>query len=132
MGGFVETNGVGRALYELIKKEIRTTQEWTTTNETKTQGIRNLIYKIQQGELELPSEKLFPYLKQELNAYSYKINPNGLISFNAPSGYFDDCVISLMLAVEAREKLLLKKSSIYVGGPKVDMQTKVAWGGVGT
>jgi hypothetical protein len=131
LGGYVETNGVGRALYELIKKEIRTTQEFVTTNDSKTQGIRNLIYKIQQGELELPSEKLFPHLKQELNAYSYKVNANGLITFNAPSGFFDDCVISLMLAVEAREKLLLKKSQLYIGGPKVNEATKIAWGGQG-
>ena len=130
LGGYVETNGVGRALYELIKKEIRTTQEFVTTNDSKTQGIRNLIYKIQQGELELPSEKLFPQLKQELNAYSYKVNPNGLITFNAPSGFYDDCVISLMLAVEAREKLLLKKSSLYIGGKKTNEAQKVLlnWG----
>ena len=29
---------------------------------------------------------------------------------------------------EAREKIALRKSSLYVGGPKMDMQTKVAWG----
>jgi hypothetical protein len=130
-GGYVETNGVGRPLFELIKSEIRSAQEFYTTNENKTQGIRNLIYKIQQGELELPSEELFPHLKQELEAYSYKVNANGLITFNAPSGYFDDCVMSLMFANEAREKIALRKSSLHIGGPKVDMQTKVSWGGRG-
>ena len=130
VGGYIETNSIGRPMFELIKKEIRSAQEFVTTNETKNQGIRNLIYKIQQGELELPSDKLFPQLKQELNAYSYKVNANGLITFNAPNGFFDDCVMSLMLANEAREKLLLKKSSIYVGGPKVNEATKVLtnWG----
>jgi hypothetical protein len=130
VGGYVESNGVGRALYELIKKEIRSTQEFVTTNESKTQGIRNLIYKIQQYELELPSDKLFPQLKQELDAYSYKVNPNGLLSFNAPSGYFDDCVMSLMMANEAREKLLLKKSSLYIGGGKMKEADKIKmnWG----
>jgi len=130
VGGYIETNSIGRPMFELIKKEIRSAQEFVTTNETKNQGIRNLIYKIQQGELELPSDNLFPQLKQELNAYSYKVNANGLITFNAPNGFFDDCVMSLMLANEAREKLLLKKSSIYVGGPKVNEATKVLtnWG----
>jgi hypothetical protein len=130
VSGYVETNGVGRALYELIKKEIRSTQEFVTTNESKTQGIRNLIYKIQQAELELPSEKLFPQLKQELDAYSYKVNANGLITFNSPSGFYDDCVVSLMLAVEAREKLLLKKSSLYIGGAKMKEADKIKmnWG----
>ena len=127
-GGYVESNGVGRPMFELIRSEIRSTQEFYTTNDNKAQGIRNLIYKIQNGELELPSEELFPHLKQELEAYSYKVNANGLITFNAPSGYHDDCVISLMLANEAREKIALRKSSLYVGGPKMDMQTRVNWG----
>jgi len=127
-GGYVESNGVGRPMFELIKSEIRTTQEFYTTNENKAQGIRNLIYKIQQGELELPSEELFPHLKQELEAYSYKVNANGLITFNAPSGYHDDCVMSLMLANEAREKIALRKSGLYIGGPKMNEATKVKWG----
>ena len=127
-GGYDESNGVGRPMFELIRSEIRSTQEFYTTNDNKAQGIRNLIYKIQNGELELPSEELFPHLKQELEAYSYKVNANGLITFNAPSGYHDDCVMSLMLANEAREKIALRKSSLYVGGPKMDMQTKVNWG----
>lgn len=130
VGGFVETNGVGYPMYELIKSEIRKAQSFTTTNETKNQGIRNLIYKIQNGELELPSESLFPYLKQELEAYTYKVGVNGTITFSAPSGYHDDTVISLMLANEAREKTVLRKSSLYVGGPKTNEATKVLmnWG----
>jgi len=78
--------------------------------------------------LELPSKQLFPELYNELNAYSYKVNATGTISFNAPSGYFDDCVMSLMLANEARTKAVVKKSGIYIGGPKMDMQTRVNWG----
>ena len=129
VGGFIETNGVGYPMYELIKSEIKKAQAFTTTNDSKNQGIRNLIYKIQNGELELPSEKLFPQLKQELTAYTYKVNANGLITFSAPNGLKDDCVMSLMLANEAREKIALRKSSLYVGqGNKVDMQTKVNWG----
>jgi hypothetical protein len=130
VGGYIETNCIGRPMFELIQKEIRSAREFVTTNDSKNQGIRNLIYKIQQGELELPSENLFPQLKQELNAYSYKVNSNGLITFNAPNGFFDDCVMSLMLANEAREKLLLKKSSIYVGGPKQNEASKILtnWG----
>ena len=130
LGGYVESNSIGRPMFELIKSEIRKTQDFYTTNETKNQGIRNLIYKIQQGELELPDDKLFPYLKQELQAYTYKINANGLITFNAPSGTHDDCIISLMLANEAREKTALRKGSLYVGGTQMNEATKIAmnWG----
>jgi len=130
VGGFVETNGVGYPMYELIKSEIKKAQSFTTTNESKNQGIRNLIYKIQSGELELPNETLFPHLKQELEAYTYKVGVNGTITFSAPSGYHDDCVISLMLANEAREKIALRKSSLYIGGNKINEATKIQmnWG----
>lgn len=133
LGGFVESNSIGYPMFELIKSEIRQTKDFYTTNDTKNQGIRNLIYKIQNGELELPSKELFPPLYNELNAYSYKVNANGLITFNAPNGYNDDTVISLMLAVEAREKFLVKKSGIHIGGPKLNEATKIAmsWGGKG-
>ncbi len=117
-GGYVETNGVGRAMFELIQKALKKTQPFITTNDSKNKGIRNLIYKIQNGELELPDEKLFPHLKQELQAYSYKISASGTMTFNAPSGYHDDCVMSLMFANEAREKLALSKNKIYIGALK--------------
>ena len=117
-GGFCETNGIGRAMFELIQKEFRKTQAFITTNDSKNKGIRNLIYKIQNGDLELPDEKLFPYLKQELQAYSYKISATGTMTFNAPNGLHDDTVMSLMFANEAREKLALSKGKIYIGNIK--------------
>lgn len=115
-GGFVEINGPGRPVFEGLYEKERKLKAWTTTNENKGNGIRALINAIQTGELMLPSKELFPHLYNELNAYTYKINANGLITFNAPNGFHDDTVMSLMLANEARTKLLLNKSSIYVGG----------------
>jgi len=126
--GYAEINGPGLPVYELIHSEVRNLRTFTTTNESKNQGIRTLIYDIQEGVLELPHKDFFPHLYNELNAYSYKVNPTGTISFNAPSGYFDDTVMSLMLANEARTKSVVKKSSIYIGAPKMDMQTRVNWG----
>jgi len=129
--GFAEVNGPGLPVFELINKEIRALREFYTSNESKAQGIRTLIYDIQEGTLELPHKDFFPHLYNELNAYSYKVNATGTISFNAPNGYFDDTVMSLMLANESRTKSVVKKSGIYIGAPKMDMQTKVNWGGKG-
>ena len=129
--GNAEINGPGLPVFELINSEVRALRGFTTTNDSKAQGIRTLIYDIQEGVLELPHKDFFPHLYNELNAYSYKINATGTVSFNAPSGYFDDTVMSLMLANESRTKSVIKKSSIYVGSPKQN-KTKIAWGGVGT
>ena len=129
--GYAEINGPGLPVFELIKSEVRTIKEFYTSNESKNQGIRTLIYDIQEGVLELPHKSFFPHLFNELNAYSYKVNATGTISFNAPSGYHDDCVMSLMLANEARTKSVVKKSSLYVGqGNKMNEATKIQmnWG----
>jgi hypothetical protein len=96
--GYAEVNGPGLPVFELISSEVRALKDH------------------------------FPHLYNELNAYSYKINATGTISFNAPSGYFDDCVMSLMLANESRTKSVVKKSGIYIGGPKMNEATKIAWG----
>jgi hypothetical protein len=125
--GYAEVNGPGLPVFELISSEVRALREFNTNNSNKAQGIRTLIYDIQEGVLELPYKDFFPHLYNELNAYSYKINATGTISFNAPSGYFDDCVMSLMLANESRTKSVVKKSGIYIGGGK-QTQASVSWG----
>ena len=99
----------------MLRKEIRKIRDWTTNNSNKAEGIRNLIYDIQEGSLELPSKEFFPHVYNELNAYSYKIGPTGTMTFNAPSGLFDDCVMSLMLANEAKRNVGAS-SKIYIGG----------------
>ena len=128
--GYCEVNGPGQPVFELINREVRNVREFYTSNDSKNQGIRTLIYDIQEGVLELPHKDFFPHLYNELSAYSYKVKSTGTISFNAPSGYFDDTVMSLMLANESRTKSVVKKSNIYIGGSKTNEAQKIAmnWG----
>ena len=130
-GGYCESNGIGRAILELIQSERIKVTGFTTTNESKTRGVRKLIADIESGMIELPSKKLMPECYNELSSYTYKINTNGTISFSHPSGYHDDIVDAIWLANLARNEIIGKRSSLYVGGPKIDMQTKVNWGGSG-
>jgi hypothetical protein len=113
-GGYAEVNGPGLPVFEMLRKEERRLKDWTTNNSNKGEGIRNLIYDIQEGTLELPHKDFFPHLYNELNAFTYRISATGTMTFNAPSGYFDDCVMSLMLANEARRSVG-SKSKIYIG-----------------
>ena len=113
-GGYAEVNGPGLPVFEMLRKEERRLKDWTTTNSNKGEGIRNLIYDIQEGQLELPHKDFFPHLYNELNAFTYKISATGTMTFNAPSGYFDDCVMSLMLANEAKRNVS-SKGKIYIG-----------------
>ena len=118
--GYTEVNGPGLPVFEMLRKEIRKLRDWTTNNSNKAEGIRNLIYDIQEGSLELPHKEFFPHIYNELNAYSYKIGPTGTMTFNAPSGFYDDCVMSLMLANEAKRSVG-SASKIYIGGTARNM-----------
>jgi len=114
-GGYTEVNGPGLPVFEMLRKEERKLKDWTTNNSNKAEGIRNLIYDIQEGSLELPHKDFFPHIYNELNAYTYKIGATGTMTFNAPSGYYDDCVMSLMLCNEARRNVG-SSSKIYISG----------------
>ena len=114
-GGLVETNGPGQAIFELIKSYYRQTKPFVTTQDSKAQAVRKLIYDIEEMVVELPSKELFPYLYNELSAYTYKVNTNGKLSFHHPNGYNDDTVDSLWLANMAREELGNNRNSLYIG-----------------
>ena len=117
-GGYVETNGVGRSLYEAINSKNYRAKAFTTTQDSKTQGVRSLMQDIEDGVLELPSKELMPEVYNELSIYTYKISANGKLSFSHPSGMNDDIVDSLWLANLARTQLAFSKGSLYVGSMK--------------
>ena len=127
-GGYCESNGIGRAILELIQSERIKVTGFTTTNESKTRGVRKLIADIESGMIELPSKNLMPECYNELSSYTYKINTNGTISFSHPTGLHDDIVDAIWLANLARNEIIGKRSSLYVGGAKMSEATKVKWG----
>jgi hypothetical protein len=115
VGGFCEVNGIGLAMYELLRPNIRKLQAFTTTQDSKTKGVRKLIYDIQEGKVELPSKQLMPECFNEMSAYTFKYAANGNISFTHPNGMHDDVVDGIMLANLARNEQAFSKSKIYIG-----------------
>ncbi|NBW16285.1 MAG: hypothetical protein EBR82_50725 [Caulobacteraceae bacterium] len=128
-GGYVETNNVGQAIFELMRKAGVKVTPWNTNNENKVRGIRKLINDIEVANIILPSKNLMPELYNELSMYSYKINANGTLTFSAPSGQHDDIVMSLMLANMARNEVFGNSGkSIYVGGSAPRNKINLKWG----
>ena len=117
-GGYVETNGVGRALYEVINSQNIRAKAFTTTQDSKTKGIRGLMQDIEDMSIELPSKQLMPECYKELSSYTYKMSANGKLSFSHPNGMHDDIVDGLWLANLARTEMAFNKSSIYIGNMK--------------
>lgn len=113
-GGYCETNGIGQALFERVKRDIRPVRSFVTNNESKIRMIRKLILDIQNMTLELPSKELYPILFNEMSAFTYKVSPNGTLQFSHPSGGHDDTVIALALANLARTEIVSTAKQFYV------------------
>jgi len=112
-GGFIETNGIGKAMYDLIVPKQRKLKGFTTTQDSKTQIVRTLIEDIEQMNVELPSKELEPECYKELSLYTYKLGNNGKLTFTHPAGIHDDIVDSIMLANKGRNEIQTNK--IYIG-----------------
>ena len=115
-GGYIETNNVGQAIYELIRGENIKCKGFVTTQDSKATGVRKLIEDIENGVVLLPSKQLMPECYNELSAYTYRISANGKLSFSHPNGFHDDVVDSLWLANLSRGELANSRGKIYIGG----------------
>ena len=119
VGGYIETNGIGRAMYDLLRKKFPKVKEFNTTQDNKTEMVRKLIADIESLNIELPSIDLAPELHQEMSAYTYKMSGNGKLTFTHPNGGHDDWVDSLMLANFSRVRFLERKPITVVNAQTV-------------
>ena len=116
-GCLVESNGIGKAMFELVKRQISNTKGFTSTQDSKMSAIRALMSDMDSGVIEMPTKEFFPHLYNELSAFTYKYSANGKISFSHPNGVKDDCVDGLWLANQARNTLKNRgASAIRIGG----------------
>ncbi len=112
---YVESNGVGDPIYEMLKKKYKLTNSWITTNQSKENIIRRLISDIADMNILLPSPSLFEHLYKELNMFQYKFLPSGRIQYQAMSGAHDDTVMSLAICNWNRVTNPVR-NKLYVGG----------------
>jgi len=66
------------------------------TSSSKTAVVQRLIVAVEQRCVSWPAA--WDVLTAEMGRYEYAISPSGGITYDAPSGYHDDCVIALALA----------------------------------
>lgn len=114
----IDSTGVGDPVYDELTQEYSNVAGYKLTNLTKKQLIENLSIMLDNGEIWFPGNpetKEFredlSVLKSELESYTYELTQSGLISYNAPEGLHDDCVVALALAAWQ-----IKKSAPLGGG----------------
>lgn len=102
---FAEVNSIGDVLFEQIKKQFPSIQPFITNNDSKQNLIEDLIMGMNEEKLKLPSPDLNADLYKELSVFTYEYSPKSRkIKYGAPSGFHDDCVISLALSYHSFKK----------------------------
>jgi hypothetical protein len=121
-GGFVEENGIGAAMRDLILPRNRRIRGFTTTQDSKTTIVRTLISDLEAGIIELPTKELEPECYKELSLYTYKLSTNGKLSFTHQNGMHDDITDSIMLANKARNEI--RTNAMYISPAQRTIQPK--------
>jgi len=102
---YAEVNSIGDVLFENIKKQYSAVQPFVTNNESKQNMIEDLIMGLNENKLLLPTQELNVDLYKELSVFTYEYSPRTRkVKYGAPSGFHDDCVISLGLTYYSFKK----------------------------
>lgn len=95
---WVDASGVGDPIYEDLRNADINVQGYKFTNESKKKLIQSLMISLEQEKIKIFRKDIAPTQYNEMVIFEYEMTSSGLIRYNAPEGYHDDCVISLALA----------------------------------
>jgi hypothetical protein len=115
----VDSTGVGDPIYERLHKERRNIDGFTFSQASKQRLMEGLAVAIQSHKVSFPDGPI----RAELDQFEYVYSRKG-VSYSAPEGYHDDCVVALALAVE---KLRLISPALLHGVGASDMPRISPW-----
>ena len=93
----MDATGVGDPVYDDLCRVLPSVTGFKITGASKRELVQGLMVAVEQRRVSWPAA--WAVLTGEMKRYEYEMGPTGQISYNAPSGYHDDCVIALALAV---------------------------------
>lgn len=103
-----EVNNIGDVVYDMLKLRYKNMQPFVTNPTSKSNIVEELIVRVANAQVSLPSSALYPMFRSEFEMFGYKYNPNTRhVKYAAEEGH-DDIVMSTALAVEAMKNGLRK------------------------
>jgi hypothetical protein len=96
----LDATGVGDPIYDDLARRYSNIEPFKFSSTSKVELVQRLIVAVEQQKVSWPEE--WQVLTNEMQRYEYEISPRGHISYNAPSGFHDDCVMALALANHRR------------------------------
>ena len=102
---YIEANGIGSPMINEIRKSVKNKSrvlEYITTNENKAENVGNLQLAIAQDDIFFNKEDTELY--KQMGVFTYKISKQTRrLTYAAKEPYHDDRVMSLMIALRAKE-----------------------------
>jgi hypothetical protein len=95
----IDSTGVGDAITEDLQKHFNSMHGFKYTSASKQQLMELLASTIHKKEVGFPDG----FIRQELDIFEYQFTATG-VKYNAPTGFHDDCVNALALAVKCRNE----------------------------
>jgi len=102
----IDSTGVGDAITEDLQKHFNSMHGFKYTSTSKQQLMELLASSIHNNEIGFPNGSI----KDELDVFEYQYTSTG-VRYNAPTGYHDDCVNALALALKCKNEH--KYSGVY-------------------
>jgi len=96
----LDASGVGDPIFDDLKRVYGDIEAFKFTSVSKTELVQRLIVAVEQRRVSWPSA--WEVLTAEMRRYEYQISPSGGLTYSAPAGYHDDCVMALALANHRR------------------------------
>ena len=110
----LDATGIGDPIYDDLKRVLPDIEPFKLTPGSKTELVQRLIVAVEQRQVSWPMP--WQVLTAEMKRYEYAIGSTGGISYGAPAGYHDDCVMSLALANHGRWEMGNCGSMLRVAG----------------
>lgn len=93
-----DDTGLGWGVAGSLRRMGAPVKPYRFTAESKRRLVADLVMAISARNVKIPEE--FQELITELNIYQATQTDRGNVQYGAPSGYHDDCVVALGLAVQ--------------------------------
>jgi len=93
----MDATGVGDPVFDDLCRVLPQVEGFKITAQTKRELVQGLMVAVEQRRVSWPAS--WDVMTAEMKRYEYEIGPTGQVSYSAPSGYHDDCVMALALAV---------------------------------
>lgn len=89
-----DATGVGSGLGDFLNNKLNA-HPFVFTNKSKNELVNKLAVACEYGQIKIPN---ITTIREEFELFTFALSRTGTLSYSAPSGKHDDCVMSIAMA----------------------------------